>query len=457
MKSIYFYYFVLFTSTLFALQSCAEDDDYAPVEPPLPIIAQPDTAEVLQNASVTISIFENDENLPASGTVAVSASSNANVAIVDGSTLPGTTVTYTPVLSFTGTDTFNYTVCSTNGTACATATVTVNVLNASPVNFDIAAVPYATLSEYNFFEGAMAAHQPVFGVLPYKPINELFSDYAKKARYIWMPPQVSATYDGDKNILGFPEGTVIIKTFYYNNVLPDNVRRNIETRLLIKKNAEWVFADYIWDDQQNEAVLDLTGGFTQVDWLQDGQPRSVNYRIPPLSECFTCHKADKVNIPIGPKPQNLNSNYTYPEGPSNQLQKLIVQGYLEDALPDTINTVAHWLDAEVPLRDRVRGYLDINCAHCHADMGHCNYRPIRFSYFESDNDINLGICESAQTPIPGYQKLIVPGDKENSIMYYRMNTVEEQYRMPLLGRRLQHDEGIELVGQWIDSLDGTCD
>ncbi|MGK4568553.1 hypothetical protein [Flavobacterium sp. 3HN19-14] len=38
------------------------------------------------------------------------------------------------------------------------------------------------------------------------------------------------------------------------------------------------------------------------------------------------------------------------------------------------------------------------------------------------------------------------------MMYYRLNTTNETYRMPLHGRTLIHEEGLELVRQWINSL-----
>ena len=49
----------------------------------------------------------------------------------------------------------------------------------SPVIFDLASVPYQTLSEYNFFEDNLAELNPVYGVLPYTLSSTLFTDYGK--------------------------------------------------------------------------------------------------------------------------------------------------------------------------------------------------------------------------------------------------------------------------------------
>mgnify|MGYP000264998783 CR=1 FL=1 len=86
----------------------------------------------------------------------------------------------------------------------------------SPVIFDISEMPYQTLSEYNFFDGDLKDLSPVYGVLPYDLNASLFSDYAKKKRFVWMPKNSKATYNGDGNILELPIGSAIIKTFYYD-------------------------------------------------------------------------------------------------------------------------------------------------------------------------------------------------------------------------------------------------
>ena len=67
----------------------------------------------------------------------------------------------------------------------------------SPVVFDINAVPYPKLSDYNFFKSPMSALDPVYGVLPFQPASPLFTDYASKSRFIWMPEGVSAQYVSD--------------------------------------------------------------------------------------------------------------------------------------------------------------------------------------------------------------------------------------------------------------------
>lgn len=451
--------FLLGVFVVASVFSCDEDDDYTPLE----IITAPDSAVQFQNQTSFINIFENDSNIEANGILSVGAAQVGSVSINNNNT-PGTIlddrVVYTSTAEYEGEESFQYTICNTNGEQCKTETITVAVY--PPIKANLNEVPYETLSEYNFFIGDLALSEPVFTVLPYEPISSLFSDYAHKKRFVWMPENTSASYIDDGKILELPVGAVIIKSFFYENVAPNDTTKLIETRLMIKQPQGWVFAEYFWNDEQTEAYLDETGngGFKEITWSQNGVTRTHNYRMPSTSECFTCHKSDATNIPIGIKPQNINSTYDFQNGSQNQLVKWVEMGYLEGAIPSNIETVVDYNDASASLEMRVRSYFDINCAHCHKDEGHCNYRSMRFAFDENSIMENLGVCVTPDTPLPGDfddPKIIKPRDIENSIIYYRLNTTAEELRMPLLGRRLLHDEGVALIEEWIMSLNQNCD
>ncbi len=332
----------------------------------------------------------------------------------------------------------------------------------SPVNFDPESIPYPTLSEYNFFKGDMANLNPVYGVLPYELITPLFTDYAHKKRFVWMPSEQKASFIGDDKLFNFPEGTIIIKNFYYDNVLPENVTKILETRLLIKKDNQWVFAEYIWNEDQTEAILDMNGRNVPIEWLHNGQAKSVNYRIPSESECLMCHKTFGDAVPIGPKPQNINSIFNYSDGSENQMVKWEEMGYLDSNYPASISTTVDWEDSSESLDLRMRSYFDSNCAHCHSEGGHCDYRPIRLSFSETIAEENLGICVEPDEDISFWitdadpTHIVYPGDADKSVLFHRMNTTEDAIKMPLVGRKLIHDEAVLLVEEWINSLDTNC-
>ena len=452
------FFFIL--SLLFAVLSCKTDDNGNFVA--LLITTVADTGQVFQNETIDIAIFANDTNVPSDGMLTLNSPQTGTVQVIDNGTssVLDDVIRYMPDISFTGDDTFQYTVCDSAGDNCSSAVVTITVLPFSPVIFDITQIPYPKLTDYNFFSGTLADQEPVYGVLPYEPISPLFTDYAHKKRFVWMPNGVKAEYVGDADMLNFPVGSVLIKDFFYDNVLPDNVTQIIETRILIKKAEGWILANYIWNEAQNEAFLDTVGdgGFVPIEWTENGITRSINYHIPASSECITCHKTYFDNTPIGMKPQSLNSDYNYTEGISNQLTKWIEMGYLESNVPTDINTVVRWDDPTESLNLRVRSYLDINCASCHVDGGHCDYRSPRFGFDLNHDPANLGVCIDPDTTIPGLEgaKIVDPGDPANSVLFFRLSTNEEQYRMPLLGRTIQHEEGVALIEEWINSLTQNC-
>ena len=340
------------------------------------------------------------------------------------------------------------------------------------VTVDLTTVPYQTLSEYHFFEGELKDQKPAEGVLPYAPASSLFTDYAHKKRFVWMPAGTKATYNSDGTVLELPVGAALIKTFYYENV--QNIAnvggtRIIETRVMIRKSTGWTFADYVWNAEQTEATFSLAGSFTEVSWKdENGIVKSTNYRIPSEEQCIICHKAKQtinnqettVHIPIGIKPQNLNWNYNYDGVSKNQLSKWIEAGYLQSGFtfPDQSHTTVDYNDTSKSLELRARSYVDINCAHCHMTDRHCDYRPMRFAFSETGVTLtNMGVCvdtEDLQDLPPALRKIVTPGNVNRSMLYYRINTTDETYRMPLHGRTVIHEEGVKLMEDWINSLQG---
>lgn len=318
------------------------------------------------------------------------------------------------------------------------------------VSVDLTTVPYTKLSDYRFFQGELKNQTPLEGVIPYEPASGLFTDYAHKKRFIWMPSGTQATYNGDHKVLELPVGAALIKTFYYDHVQPSNTTRIIETRIMIRKSSGWIFANYVWNTEQTEAYLDMNGSFTNVSWLQNGTPKSTSYRIPNQTECHTCHKLNDEPIPIGIKPQNLNIDYPYSGGTQNQLQKLIAVGYLQNNLPGNIVSTVNYMDQTKTVDERFRSYVDINCAHCHAEEKHCSYRPMRLAYSETSDPINLGLCVEPDEFINSSLAYIIkPNDKSRSMMYYRLGSTLPSERMPLLGRTIVHEEGLQLLEEWI--------
>jgi uncharacterized repeat protein (TIGR03806 family) len=322
-----------------------------------------------------------------------------------------------------------------------------------PVSVDLASVPYQKLSDYHFFTGEMSLLEPADGLVPFKPTSELFSDYAHKQRYLWLPAGVNATYVSDDEVLNLPVGAALIKNFFYENTQPSGQRRIVETRLMIHKATGWIFATYVWNDAQTEAILDMNGSTTTITWTDNNGAHTIDYEIPSENNCITCHSVNDDNLPIGIKPRNLNSDYTYLDGAMNQLTKLESIGYVQD-LPSLVASVVDYNNTSQPLDLRVRSYFDINCAHCHRDGGSADYVNPRFSFELTTDPANMGVCVGAQLAPPGipHGKVVSPGDISQSVLHYTMTTNNSNFKMPRLGRTVVHTEAVALVGQWINSL-----
>jgi hypothetical protein len=81
------------------------------------------------------------------------------------------------------------------------------------INTDIDKFPLSSLSEYGFFDSPLASLHPRELVLPYEPITSLFTDYAYKKRFVWMPKGAEAQIDAE-GVVQFTLGTILIKHFY---------------------------------------------------------------------------------------------------------------------------------------------------------------------------------------------------------------------------------------------------
>ena len=113
-------------------------------------------------------------------------------------------------------------------------------------------------------------------------MTELFSDYTKKKRFLYVPNNKKAVFEED-SVYQFPLGTALIKTFYYND---DERKANpvpnlLETRVLLKRKSGWKAASYVWDMEKKDAELKIAGKTIYTSWINsDGDEKSVRYRVP---------------------------------------------------------------------------------------------------------------------------------------------------------------------------------
>jgi len=328
-----------------------------------------------------------------------------------------------------------------------------------PVQFDPDKPPLDRLSDYHFFRGDLQELQPNDRVLPFDVNTALFSDYAEKQRFVWMPAGKSGTYH-DSTAFDLPVGTVLIKNFYFPENFRDKTgpRRLIETRLLVHASEGWQGLPYIWNEEQTEAYLRTGGGEKSVGFINTrGEPVHLNYLIPNANQCRSCHLQDDRIVPIGTAARHLNKIYPYEEGTQNQLERWHQEGYLKD-LPDP-EAAPRLSDAHDPssgtIEMRARAYLDINCSHCHNPSGPARTSGL-FLRYDVTRPTALGIMKppvAAGRGSGGRFYSIVPGNPDGSILLSRVESTEPGIMMPELGRTVVDEEAVQLIREWIKGME----
>ncbi len=341
-------------------------------------------------------------------------------------------------------------------------------------NFDAVEVNCKTLSGYNLFANEMEPRKGANSGIHYDLITPLFTDYAHKYRFIYVPKGKQAAYNS-KDALDFPVGTIIAKTFtmprdFLNAGAGEEL---IETRLLVHRKDGWIALPYTWRADGSNADLTVAGGTRKVSWIHsDGSSRSTNYVIPDANSCKNCHglvqaetgsgrTTETVIVPIGPKARFLNTNNVYDGKVVNQLTQMKKAGILIGVPTDlaSISTVADWEDTAAPLESRAKAYLDANCAHCHNPGGFASNSGLFLEYWR-ELGTAYGTCKppvAAGSGTGGFKYDIVPGDADQSILAYRMNSNKPDVRMPEIGRSIIHTEGVALIRDWINSQSGGCE
>lgn len=319
-------------------------------------------------------------------------------------------------------------------------------------------LPKQKLSEYGFFVGELKGLKPSSNVFRYELNSTLFSNYAEKLRFIYLPPGEQVTYK-EKGVLHFPVGTFLIKNFFYPFDFrhPEKGRRIIETRLLVKTDNGWQAWPYYWNDEQTEALYDVAGETTTVSYINiQGKKVKTAYHVPNKNECKGCHSYNQELVPIGVTAAELNRDGRYIEGEKNQLLKWKEQGWLA-GLPGltSVSKMPAWDDNNSgTVNDRARAYLDVNCSHCHQKGGPAETSGLLLTY-EEQNLRSIGIYK---TPVAtgkgsgGRLYDIVPGKPEESILLHRMQITDPGSAMPELGREQVHKEAINLIALWIKSM-----
>lgn len=211
------------------------------------------------------------------------------------------------------------------------------------------------------------------------------------------------------------------------------------------------------NDEQNEAFLNFIGQKTEVSWIDhNGTAQKINYHVPNNNQCKNCHINGKEITPIGPTAAQLNGKFKTLSEDITQLEFFAQHNRLEGLPPNQlIPQFAVWDDPHTgSLEERAKAYLDINCAHCHQPKGSAKNSGLDLRFTQIDLR-KRGVFKPPVAAGKGSGNLeysIVPGHPEQSILLYRIDNTEPGIMMPEIGRSINHNEGVDLISEYIKNL-----
>lgn len=325
------------------------------------------------------------------------------------------------------------------GLCCVTVGLSATQTSISDASILASANPPA-LSSFGFFEGA--SDRPSARLIAYTLRTPLFSDYAEKQRFIYLPEGQWPSTDADGR-LTFPVGAALIKSFGYAD---DAGRLKIlETRVLLNRADGWTALPYVWRADGSDADLRVAGTRIPVEFDNQGTRISINYGVPNKNQCKQCHSSDGQIAPIGPHWKNM----AFPNA-ADRSALLRAMPSLARLTPE-----AKWDDvASGSLNDRAQSYLRVNCGHCHARKGSASNSGL----FLDGSATNAAAYGIGKRPVAAGRAsgdldfIIEQGNPARSILVSRMKSTDPGIAMPELGRATSHAEGVKLLEEWIAAM-----
>jgi hypothetical protein len=315
---------------------------------------------------------------------------------------------------------------------------------------------------------------------PFSPQYPLWSDGAAKRRWVRLP-EGAAIDAQDLSRWDFPIGTRFWKEFSFDG-------HKVETRFLWRVSKEqWVFASYVWNEEQSEASLAPDTGIPNVAEVAAGKRHS----IPSITECRSCHDSARTEI-LGFDALNLSDDRD-PNAPHAEALTpgMITLRTLTDEnliVPKRTALVSRppRIEAGSPQARAALGYLSTNCGSCHnressiASLGlilkHSLTDPVgRGGTFLSAEarrakvevpPASAGRCMPALATTAGKRghwvvpeaqeasRIINPGHPESSALVRRVKSRRPSSQMPPLGTVLVDRQAVDLLTSWIQSNPG---
>lgn len=295
----------------------------------------------------------------------------------------------------------------------------------------------------------------------FTPNYQLWSDAAEKSRWIYLPEKQKINTD-DPDRWVFPVGTQFFKEFRKRVRDERGIETEIrvETRHLMKVHPgeglnSWTIATYAWQPDQADATL--SSGEKNV--------LGTAHDIPSEEDCRLCHQGNIDSI-LGFDAIQLSDRqlqYAFGHGPKREQGQWSLQTLLDNKLLTA--PMAQPTLPGSPLDQKVLGYLHANCGNCHNPLGHAAEQEaehlqlrhkLAFQSLQGTDVYHTAVNRETKnfTIVP----YIAMGAKHEEMALYqsaiflRMNSIDEDYRMPMIATEEVDYEAVELIHRWLMTL-----
>ncbi len=285
----------------------------------------------------------------------------------------------------------------------------------------------------------------------FEPQFPLWTDGAAKRRWIRIPAGTRIDIN-DIDRWVFPIGTRFWKEFSFRENGNAATPRRVETRYIEKTGVDdWLFAAYVWNEDELDAALAPKAGIKDHFPIGSG----ARHDIPGLSACVRCHTRGGDRV-LGFDAIQLSAERDGLPTKGLTLQSLAASGLLTRT-PERQPRIF----ASSSAARRSMGYVHGNCGHCHNPQGGAGFTEL-FLRHQIE-----GVGREADEPayattvnkrtrffqIPGQSETyrIKAGGPSASAVLYRMRRRGDS-QMPPIGSKIVDNEATDIVLQWIQGL-----
>lgn len=260
-------------------------------------------------------------------------------------------------------------------------------------------------------------------LVAFVPEHVLWSDAAVKTRWYQIP--TGAVIDAsDMDRWRLPVGTKLFKEFVIDG-------KRLETRLIWRvadtgdRERDTLMGAFVWDDGETEAYFAKDGA---------NDLRGTQHDAPAADTCWKCHVGE----------------------PGHALGLSALQIADLSSLPLSVQPAG----APIAAPNAALGYLHANCGHCHNPEGSAwadSSMVLRVGIGEHDAAVAQSVLTTVDVALTqwidrGFTYRIVPGDPDQSAVFYRMTQRTDFVQMPPIATELPDPMGIALVRAWIEAL-----